>query len=68
MMMTNGFGAFTGSKVSGFVIDKYYTTAGGKDWHGIWLAFAIYALIVTVLFAIFFIHKHDPKAIENLAH
>ncbi len=68
MMMTNGFGAFTGSKISGYVIDKYYTHAEGKDWHGIWLAFAIYALIVTILFAIFFKHKHDPEAIENLAH
>jgi len=68
MMMTNGFGAYTGSKVSGYVIDKYYTHAEGKDWHGIWLTFAIYALIVAVLFAIFFKHKHDPKAIVNVAH
>ena len=68
MMMTNGFGAFTGSKVSGYVIDRYYTHADGKDWHGIWLAFAIYALIVAVLFAIFFKHKHDPKAIQAIAH
>jgi NHS family xanthosine MFS transporter len=68
MMMTNGFGAFTGSKISGFVIDKYYTHAEGKDWHGIWLAFAIYALIVTILFAIFFRHKHDPKVTESFAH
>jgi NHS family xanthosine MFS transporter len=68
MMMTNGFGAFTGSKISGFVIDKYYTHAEGKDWHGIWLAFAIYATIVAVLFAIFFKHKHDPRAIETVAH
>ena len=68
MMMTNGFGAFTGSKVSGYVIDKYYTHAEGKDWHGIWLAFAIYALIVAVLFAIFFKHKHDPKELQTVAH
>jgi MFS transporter, NHS family, xanthosine permease len=68
MMMTNGFGAFTGSKVSGFVIDKYYTHAEGKDWHGIWLAFAIYATVVAILFAIFFKHKHDPKAIQVVAH
>ena len=68
MMMTNGFGAFTGSKVSGYVIDKYYTHAEGKDWHGIWLAFAIYALIVAVLFAIFFKHKHDPKELQKVAH
>ena len=68
MMMTNGFGAFTGSKVSGYVIDNYYTHAEGKDWHGIWLAFAIYALIVGVLFAIFFKHKHDPKAIQTVVY
>ena len=68
MMMTNGVGAYTGSKVSGFVIDQYFTTAEGKNWQGIWLSFAIYALVVTILFAIFFKHKHDPKAIVNVAH
>ncbi len=68
MMMTNGFGAYSGSKISGFVIDKYYTHAQGKDWHGIWLAFAIYALIVTVAFAILFKHKHDPEAISAASH
>ncbi len=68
MMMTNGFGAYSGSKISGFVIDKYFTNAAGKDWHGIWLTFAIYALIVMILFAIFFKHKHDPKAIAEIAH
>jgi NHS family xanthosine MFS transporter len=67
MMMTNGFGAFAGSKISGYIIDKYYTHAEVKDWHGIWIAFAIYALIVTILFAIFFKHKHDPKVIETAA-
>lgn len=68
MMMTNGFGAFLGSKISGYVIDKYYTHAEGKDWHGIWLAFSIYALVITIAFAIFFKHKHDPKAVETIAH
>ncbi|MCX6268105.1 MAG: nucleoside permease [Bacteroidetes bacterium] len=61
MMMTNGFGAYLGSKISGYIIDNFYTTAQGKDWHGIWLAFAIYALIVTVAFAILFKHKHNPN-------
>lgn len=69
MMMTNGVGAFLGSKISGFIIDKYYTTAGGdKQWHGIWLTFAIYALIVAVLFAILFRHKHNPKDVANVQH
>ena len=67
MMMTNGVGAFMGSKVSGYIIDKYYTTTGGdKEWHGIWLAFAIYSLIIAILFLVLFKHKHDPKAIKNI--
>ncbi|MGV6946554.1 nucleoside permease [Sphingobacterium kyonggiense] len=98
MMMTNGFGAILGSRVSGWAIDKYYTktfndsgslasfletTADNpnllkviqekgiqvtdgifnqalqfKDWHNIWIAFAIYTLIIAILFAILFRHKH----------
>ena len=62
MMMTNGVGAFLGSKVSGYVIDQYFSSAdGAKDWHNICLYFALYAAIVAVLFAIFFRHKHDPN-------
>ncbi|HPI45042.1 MAG TPA: nucleoside permease, partial [Tenuifilaceae bacterium] len=68
MMMTNGIGAFLGSKVSGFVIDRYFTSAEGKDWHGIWLTFAIYALIVAVLFAVLFKHKHNPEEVKNFKH
>jgi MFS transporter, NHS family, xanthosine permease len=69
MMMTNGVGAFLGSKISGWLIDKYYTTAGGdKQWHGIWLTFAIYAFIVAVLFGVFFRHKHNPKDVASVQH
>ncbi len=66
MMITNGFGAVLGSKISGWMIQKYYTSADGvRDWHGIWLVFAIYALVIGVLFLIFFKHKHDPDAITS---
>jgi NHS family xanthosine MFS transporter len=107
MMMTNGIGAFLGSKISGYIIDKYYTlkftdTASLleylktdinnpatqeilkfnevlpngvlrdavfiKQWEPIWLSFAIYALVVAVLFAIFFRHKHDPKLTIPAGH
>jgi len=61
MMMSNGFGAFFGGILSGLVIDAYYTNAQGlRDWQGIWFAFAAYALVIAVLFAVFFKHKHEP--------
>jgi NHS family xanthosine MFS transporter len=99
MMMTNGIGAFLGSKISGWMIDKYYTlkftdvdsllgylktdinnpavkeilkynsvlpdnrfkeTVFLKEWHPIWLNFAIYALVVAILFLFLFKHKHVP--------
>jgi MFS transporter, NHS family, xanthosine permease len=69
MMMTNGVGAFLGSKISGYAIDNYYTLPNGdKDWHSVWTAFALYALIVAILFVILFRHKHDPKALEVVHH
>ncbi|MBS1743515.1 MAG: nucleoside permease [Bacteroidetes bacterium] len=67
MMMTNGIGAFIGSWVSGYLIDKYFMLSNGtKDWHNIWLAFAGYALVIAVLFMVMFKHKHDPNAIGSV--
>lgn len=68
MMMTNGFGAIFGSITSGYIIEKYFTTAEGKDWHNIWLTFAAYAAVITIAFAIMFKHKHDPKDISKISH
>lgn len=69
MMMTNGVGAFLGSKVSGYVIDHYYTDAGGnKEWQGIWLAFAVYALVVAIAFLLLFRHKHNPVQVTRISH
>lgn len=69
MLMTNGLGAFLGSRISGIVIDKYFLLGNGSfDWKGIWLAFSAYALVVAILFAIFFKHKHDPKQFESVYH
>lgn len=68
MMMTNGFGAFLGAKVSGFLIDNFFTHNEVKDWHSIWLAFAGYALVIAIAFAVLFKHKHDPKDVEHVSH
>lgn len=59
MMMTNGFGAIMGSYCSGLLIDQYYILPdGSKDWQGIWLCFAVYAVVVTILFALLFRNKN----------
>lgn len=69
MMMTNGFGAVMGSFLSGYIIQRFFVLENGLwDWKNIWISFSLYALVVTILFAIFFRHKHDPKAVENVSH
>ncbi|MBC7605430.1 MAG: nucleoside permease [Burkholderiales bacterium] len=68
MMMSNGFGAFFGGLISGIVIDKYFTHEGQRDWHNIWLAFAGYALVVAIAFAVMFKHQHHPEDVEHVAH
>lgn len=65
-MMVNGVGAVLGSRISGWVIEKYFThyqiNAEGTaiphlDWHGIWLSFAAYALVIAILFVFLFKEK-----------
>ena len=68
MMMTNGFGAIFGSLASGYVIDRFFTHNGTKDWQGIWLSFAAYALVIAIAFAVMFKHKHNPEVTENYSH
>ena len=68
MLMTNGIGAVLGSSISGLVIEAFFTHPDqSKDWHGIWITFATYSLIVAVLFMVLFKHKHDRAAAEALA-
>jgi len=69
MMMVNGVGAFLGSILSGIIIDKYFTLADhSKNWHGIWLTFAGYALVIAIIFPFVFRYNDNPalkKAIIN---
>ncbi|MFY8126981.1 MAG: nucleoside permease [Chitinophagaceae bacterium] len=67
MMMTNGVGAWIGSKSSGYIVDSY-TIDGVRNWQPIWLIFAGYALVVALLFVLLFKHKHDPKDVAHIAH
>jgi len=69
MMMTNGFGAILGSWSSGLIIDHFFIDENGAFmWHDIWFTFATYSLVVAILFAIFFKHKHVPEEIAEIKH
>ena len=69
VMMTNGFGAYLGTIVSSWAINKFFILdSGATDWQGAWLAFATYAFVIMVLFAMLFKHKHDPSDIKEVHH
>jgi len=69
MMMVNGFGAFFGSILSGFLIQKFFLLPNGtNDWHGIWLSFAGYALVIAVIFPFVFRYKHTPELDRAIEH
>jgi len=66
MLMTNGVGAVLGSSLSGLIIDAWFIRAdGSKDWHGIWITFALYALAVAVLFSLLFKYRHDRSVVMH---
>ncbi len=73
MMMTNGFGATIGMLVAGEVVNHFVFSqtdnlAKLEGWRISWFIFAAYALIIAVLFAIFFKYKHNPEEIGEIKH
>ncbi|MCC8426992.1 nucleoside permease [Mucilaginibacter sp. UR6-11] len=69
MMMVNGFGALLGSFASGVIIDKFFTMSDqSKDWHGIWLSFAVYALVIATIFPFVFRYKHNAALAHAIKH
>jgi NHS family xanthosine MFS transporter len=69
MMMTNGLGTIIGALGSGIIIEKFFMLDNGfRNWPDIWIAFAAYSLVVAVLFAILFKHKHEPDKIGEIKH
>jgi NHS family xanthosine MFS transporter len=70
MMMTNGLGAFVGTLCAQQVINHYVNIPQAQGvtgqaiidgWQTCWLIFAAYALVVALLFAIFF---RDSKPVQ----
>jgi len=73
MMMTNGFGATIGmlgaqEVVNHYVFSQTDPTLQLQGWQTSWYIFAGYALVVTILFAIIFKHKHNPEELSAIKH
>ena len=48
--------------------NTYKSVVEIRDWQPIWLSFAAYALVIALLFALLFRHKHTPGELENVQH
>jgi NHS family xanthosine MFS transporter len=74
MLMTNGVGAVLGNVVAGEFIVPLFTNPNCnemvnicKNWQGIWLTFAAYALVMVFFFIPLFKYRHKvkPEKAEN---
>ena len=66
IIMTNGIGATVGTLGAQAVVNRFvYNGSEGvaiiEGWQTSWLLFAAYALVVAILFAIFFKYEYKPK-------
>jgi NHS family xanthosine MFS transporter len=61
MIMTNGFGAFIGSYVAGWIVEK-------AGWPNSWFIFAGYSLVVAIVFALIFNYKHDATQLNKISN
>ena len=67
--MTNGFGAYIGTKLSSKIIESYFLFPNGEtNWSGAWTLFTLYCLAVAILFGIMFKHDHKPVELDQIKH
>jgi len=67
MIMTNGIGAWLGTKCAGWVVD-HFTVNGVKNWTSIWFVFAGYALALGIIFPLVFRYKHVRQTGQPVYH
>ena len=53
-LATYGLGMLVGFKVAGIISDKYLISEGVHNWQDIWIFPAVFAVIVMILFVLFF--------------
>jgi NHS family xanthosine MFS transporter len=50
------------------VVDYFTDATGLKNWQNIWFTFALYALVIAILFLLLFKYKHNPNDIKTVQH
>ena len=68
MLMTNGVGATVGTLAAGEVVNHYCMWQDGYlvgDWQTCWFVFAVFALVVALLFALLF-HPEKEKSPQGV--
>ena len=63
-LATYGVGMLIGFEIAGVITDTYKTEAGGINWEMTWIIPAGIALVVFLLFAIFFNDKNEKPAVQ----
>ena len=63
MFMTNGLGAMFGGYGAGLVVD-HFTNNGVTNWKNTWFTFAIYVLVLSIIFPFIFKHKHVKNSVQ----
>ena len=66
MIMTNGIGATIGTLGAQAVVNHFVNNGSEgaamiEGWQTSWLLFAAYALVVALLFAVFFKYEYKPQ-------
>ena len=65
VLMTNGIGATLGNLGAQAVVNRHVDMTSSlpqaEGWSHVWMIFAVYALVVAILFFILFRYKHEPQ-------
>ncbi len=59
-VLTNGMGSFLGALGSGWIVN-HFTVGTVRDWPSIWFSFAVYALLLGIVFP--FVFRKKPESI-----
>jgi MFS family permease len=66
-LATYGVGMLIGYEIAGLIADAYKTGESAFDWKMIWIIPSMIALVVFILFAIFFNDKNE-KPVDEIAN